>query len=146
MSFDLLVLSAGAMLAAAVLSTRLSARFGAPAMVLFVFVGMLAGSAGPGGIVFDDYPLTYHFGLLALVVIALVRGRAFSLREYVVVAWGGLKGAVPIVLAIYPILAGYSEGGTVFHLVFVTVLVTTVVQGMTLVPIAHRLGVIEAKS
>lgn len=54
---------------AATLSTRLAQRFGVPALVLFVGIGMLAGSSGPGGIHFDDYALSYRLGLVALAVI-----------------------------------------------------------------------------
>lgn len=58
----------------AILSTRLAQRFGMPALILFVLIGMLAGSSGPGGIAFDDYALAYEVGLLALAVILFSGG------------------------------------------------------------------------
>lgn len=63
-----------ALVVAAVLSTRLAQRFGMPALVLFVLIGMLAGSSGPGGIDFDNYALSYEVGLLALAVILFSGG------------------------------------------------------------------------
>ena len=58
----------------AILSTRFASRFGMPALVLFVGIGMLAGSSGPGGIMFDNYELAYEAGWLALAVILFSGG------------------------------------------------------------------------
>lgn len=63
-----------ALVLVAILSTRLAQRFGVPALVLFVIIGMLAGSSGPGGIAFADYRLSYEVGLLALAVILFSGG------------------------------------------------------------------------
>lgn len=63
-----------ALVLVAVLSTRLAQRFGVPALVLFVIIGMLAGSSGPGGIAFADYGLSYEVGLLALAIILFSGG------------------------------------------------------------------------
>jgi len=68
------ILTASILVIAAVLSTRFAQRFGVPALVLFVGVGMLAGSSGPGGIVFDNYDLSLNIGLLALAIILFSGG------------------------------------------------------------------------
>jgi NhaP-type Na+/H+ and K+/H+ antiporter len=66
---DLAILIASSLVIVAILSTRATQRFGLPALVLFVMIGMLAGSSGPGGIVFNDYALSLNVGLVALAVI-----------------------------------------------------------------------------
>jgi len=54
---------------AGILSSLLAMRFGAPLLLVFLIVGMLAGEAGPGGIKFDDVRTTYVVGSLALALI-----------------------------------------------------------------------------
>lgn len=78
------ILLVGAVLAvAAILSTRFAQRFGVPTLVVFVAIGMLAGSSGPGGVAFDDYGLALNVGLLSLAIILFSGGldtRAASVR------------------------------------------------------------------
>ena len=52
-----------------------------------------------------------------------------SLREQTLVAWVGLRGVVPIVLATFPVLAGIQKADTIFHLVFFIALTSVVLQG-----------------
>src|SRR5262245_49866678 len=54
---------------AGILSSLLAMRFGAPLLLVFLIVGMLAGEAGPGGIKFDDVQATYVVGSIALALI-----------------------------------------------------------------------------
>ena len=55
--------------------------------------------------------------------------------------WAGLRGAVPVVLATFPVIAGVPHSEEFFNIVFFAVLVSTVVQGSTFEPLARRLGV-----
>jgi cell volume regulation protein A len=55
----------------------------------------------------------------------------YNLREVLFIGWVGLRGAVPIVLAIFPVLAGYSEGETIFDIVFVIVVLNALIPGST---------------
>jgi potassium/hydrogen antiporter len=71
---DVPILVAALLVIVAILSTRLSQRFGVPGLVLFVAIGMLAGSSGPGGIYFDNYALSYNIGLVALAFILFSGG------------------------------------------------------------------------
>lgn len=64
----------------------------------------------------------------------------FTFREQVVLSWAGLKGAVPIILAIVPLLARVPHSALIFEIVFVVVVLSTAVQGLTIVPLARRLG------
>src|SRR3979490_845219 len=54
---------------AGILSSLLAMRFGAPLLLVFLIVGMLAGEEGPGGSRFDDVRTTYAVGTLALALI-----------------------------------------------------------------------------
>src|ERR687898_391519 len=65
----LLLLTCGLLLGISVLFSRASQRFGVPIALLFLGVGMLAGSEGLGGIAFDDYNLAFRLGYLALGII-----------------------------------------------------------------------------
>src|SRR3981081_3954952 len=54
---------------AGILSSLIAMRFGAPLLLVFLILGMLAGEAGPGGIRFDDIRATYLVGSIALALI-----------------------------------------------------------------------------
>ncbi len=73
------------------------------------------------------------------VALALLPFR-FSVREVAFVSWAGLKGAVPIVLALYPLLLGLPGAETLFDVVFFVVLVSALLQGWSLPALARRLG------
>jgi cell volume regulation protein A len=54
--------------------------------------------------------------------------------------WAGLRGATPIWLATFPVVAGVGESGQVFAIVFFVVVTSTLIQGATFEPLAIRLG------
>ncbi|TIS52945.1 MAG: potassium/proton antiporter, partial [Mesorhizobium sp.] len=62
--------------------------------------------------------------------------------EVAFVSWVGLRGAVSILLAITPLLGGLANGRLIFNVAFIIVLVSLVVQGWTVGPLARRLGLI----
>lgn len=66
---DIWMLVGGILLLAGILSSLIATRFGAPLLLVFLALGMLAGEDGPGGIAFDNYRLTYALGSVALAVI-----------------------------------------------------------------------------
>lgn len=71
-------------------------------------------------------------------------GLGFTHRERAFVAWAGLRGAVPIVLATFPLLQGVPQSSLIFNVVFFVVLTSALVQGATITPLARRLGLVEA--
>lgn len=70
------------------------------------------------------------------VVLSLLAFRT-SLRELGLISWVGLRGAVPIVLATFPLVAGIPQSETIFNTVFFVVLTSVLVQGPT-VPLVAR--------
>lgn len=78
----------------------------------------------------------------ASVFLTLIRSRLDS-REKLFIAWGGLKGAVPIVFATFPLVAGVENSHLIFNLVFFVVVFSVVFQGMTL-PLISRWFKLEA--
>src|SRR5688500_12471677 len=77
--YNLLAL-AGIMLVS-VIASKVSDRFGVPALVLFLVVGMLAGSEGPGGVYFDDAAVAQFLGAAALAFILFYGGLDTSWRD-----------------------------------------------------------------
>ena len=69
-----LLIAASVLLLVAVLASKASSRLGVPSLVLFLLIGMLAGSEGPGGIPFDDARLAQALGIIALVFILFAGG------------------------------------------------------------------------
>ncbi|MBZ2188934.1 potassium/proton antiporter [Alcanivorax sp. JB21] len=66
---------------------------------------------------------------------------AFSNREKTFIAWTGLRGAVPIVLAVFPLLAGVPENRLLFDITFVVVLTSLLLQGTSIGLMARRMRV-----
>ncbi|MEJ7717382.1 MAG: cation:proton antiporter [Thermoleophilaceae bacterium] len=74
---------------------------------------------------------------LAVAVSTLPFG--YAPREQLLLGWAGLRGAVPVVLATFPVIAEVPGSGEYFNIVFFAVLFSTVLQGATFEPIARRL-------
>ena len=69
---------------AGILSSLIALRFGAPLLLVFLLVGMLAGEGGSGGIKFNDVTTTYTVGSIALALILFdggLRTRIASFRN-----------------------------------------------------------------
>jgi cell volume regulation protein A len=55
--------------------------------------------------------------------------------------WAGLRGAIPIWLATFPVVEGIADAGVLFNIVFFVVVTSTLIQGATFEPLARALGV-----
>ncbi len=78
---ETLILLAGVLLLTGVVASRLADRLGVPTLLLFLGVGMLAGSEGPGGIAFESADAAQSVGTIALVVILFAGGLDSDWRQ-----------------------------------------------------------------
>jgi cell volume regulation protein A len=104
------------------------------ALGLTVSIGSLAGETWFQGIVLA---LVLAFVVRPLVVAGFLVGARLRLAERAFIAWSGLKGAVPILLAAFAVLGGAPDADLVYGIVFVVVLLSVAGQG-TLVPLVAR--------
>ena len=69
----------------------------------------------------------------------------YTRKEKFFIMWGGIKGAVPIVLATYPLANGLDENGFIFDTIFFAVFLSCIIQGTTLAPLARLLKFTDPK-
>lgn len=103
---------------------------------LLVFPSRLVPVIGPGLLAAAWLMLVAR----PLSVFACLLPTRLSLREKVFVSWVGLRGAVPIVLATFPLLAKASHADFMFNMVFFVVLASVLVQGTSIPLVARWLG------
>lgn len=108
-------------------------------IVMFISLGLLVFpkqllTVAPSGILLSLFlvlvarPISVHLSLLT---------SKFSFNDKMVLSWIGLRGAVPIVLATYPLLAHVEKARMIFNLVFFIVLTSVLLQGTTLQSVAR---------
>jgi cell volume regulation protein A len=116
-------------------------------ITLFLTLGLLVFPSQLGAVLIDGT-------LVALVVAFVARPLAtalatafdrYSARERLVLGWAGLRGAVPVVLATFPVISGVPNSLEYFNIVFFAVVISTIVQGSTFELLAQALGITTAR-
>jgi cell volume regulation protein A len=108
---------------------------------LLVFPSQLAPVAGSGLLV----SFVLIFVARPLAVFLLLAPFRTPLNEKLFISWVGLRGAAPIILATFPLIAGLEGSGYIFNIVFFCVLASALLQGAT-IPLAARLLGLEVPS
>lgn len=111
-------------------------------LAMFLVLGLLVFPSRLGDVAVEGTVLALVLVLVArpVAVFASSFGR-FSVADRIVLGWAGLRGAVPVVLATFPVIAGVPHSVEFFDIVFFAVLLSTLLQGATFEPLAKRLGV-----
>ena len=113
-------------------------------VVMFLTLGLLITPSNLEDVIAPGLAITFILMLVARpmsVFICLAPFRQFDWRAKLFVSWAGLRGAVPIVLATFPMVAGVPSAFAIFNIVFFVVLMSSIIQGPTINWLAIRLNV-----
>lgn len=114
-------------------------------IAVFVALGLTisVGELGELDIWVDGFALAFVLAFLArpLAVLPLLLPARLHWGERVFIAWGGLKGAVPILLGALAVLAAVDGAANLYGIVFIVVLFSVIVQGSSVSLVARRLRV-----
>jgi cell volume regulation protein A len=116
---------------------------------LFLVLGLLVFPADLVAIIPEGAAIALVTAVLArpLSAVLFTLGAQFDLRERLMLGWAGLRGGTPIVFATFPVTELGEEAGLLyFNVAFFVVLLSTVVQGTTIQPVARFLGVTSAEA
>lgn len=109
---------------------------------LFILLGLLVFPSTLDDVAFEGLALSAVLILIArpLAAFAATLFARLGVRERAMLGWAGLRGATPIWLATFPVVAGVGTGEELFSIVFFVVVTSTLVQGASFEPLASRLG------
>ena len=112
-------------------------------IALFFLLGLLVFPSGLGEVAAQALALSAVLIFVARPLATLVATAFadFDLRERAMLSWAGLRGAIPIWLATFPVIAGIEGSELIFNSIFFVVVTSTLIQGATFEPLARRLGV-----
>ena len=111
-------------------------------IMMFLILGLLVFPSQLPGVMLEGLAIAAFLMLIArpVAVYLCLIGSKFPIKSRIFIGWVGLRGAVPIILATYPLMAGYTDAPTVFNLVFFIVLSSVLLQGKSLSYVAKLFG------
>lgn len=111
-------------------------------MLMFFTLGLLVFPSRLMAVALPALAVAFFLTLIArpLLVTLLLAGSGLAAKERLLVAWAGLRGAVPIILAIYPLMKGVENSHTIFNIIFFVVIVSVLAQGATIGRLARGFG------
>lgn len=114
-------------------------------IAMFLVLGLLSFPSDVAAVAVEGMVVAGVLVLVARPVATFVSlpTRRFAVRSRLLIAWVGLRGAVPIVLATFALAEDIEDAELVFNVVFFTVLVSVLIQGTTVTRAARALGVAE---
>jgi potassium/hydrogen antiporter len=112
-------------------------------VTMFLVLGLLVFPSQLGGVALEGTALAVVLVFVArpLATFVATAFGQFELRDQGALAWAGLRGAVPVVLATFPVIADVPHSLDFFNIVFFAVVLSTLLQGGTFEPVARALGV-----
>jgi potassium/hydrogen antiporter len=110
-------------------------------LALFLLLGLLVFPEDLIKIIPEGTAIAVVTALLARPAASLLVGKGFTLPERAMLGWAGLRGATPIVFATFPVTEEIPHGELIFQVAFFVVLLSTILQGLTIEPVARWLGV-----
>ena len=112
-------------------------------LIMFLLLGLLAKPSQMHGLIWP----ALHIGLFLIfiarpagIILSLLPYKGLTFRAKLLASWVGLKGAGPILFALYTVLEGVDGSSEIFNIVFCITLLSLLLQGMTLTPMAHLLN------
>ena len=110
---------------------------------MFVALGLLVFPSQLGHVAIKGVLLALITAVIARPVAALLATskQGFSGSERILLSWAGLRGAVPVILATFPVIRHVPHSLDFFNIVFFAVLLSAAIQGLTIQPLASKLGV-----
>ena len=110
-------------------------------ITMFLMLGLLVYPTQVVKVVVPGLALSAALMLVArpVSVWLSLSGRRWNNRERAFVSWVGLRGAVPIILATFPLASGVEHAGVIFNAVFFVVILSVALQGTTLSVVARWL-------
>jgi cell volume regulation protein A len=117
-------------------------------LAMFLVLGLLVFPSQLGSVTVKGTVLAIVIALVArpAAVVLATAFHHFTTAERAVLGWAGLRGAVPVVLATFPVIDRVPHSLEFFNIIFFAVLVSTIVQGTTFQPFARRLGVTTSEA
>ena len=114
-------------------------------IVVFLMLGLLVNPVE----MLDVAPVSLIIGVFMILIgrplsvfLTLLPFRGMSAKSKLFVSWVGLRGAVPIIFATYPVVADVESASHIFNIVFFVTLLSLLIQGTTIISVARRLGLV----